>query len=84
MSNQSISDLFIDAMARLRELDQHTGNDEPMRHQVRMLKECAERGIEDACRSAIGLAHLARDLPKESRDIATEAVKAATKKEPGP
>lgn len=83
MNNQSISDLFIDAMARLRELDQYTGNDEPMRHHVRMLKGCAERGIEDACNNAIRLAQLARDLPKESRDIAAEAVKAATTKGAG-
>lgn len=83
MSIQSISDLFIDAMACLRDLDQHTGNDEPMRHQIRTLKQYAERSIEDACRNAIGLAHLARGLPKESRDIAAEAAKAATTKEPG-
>jgi microcystin degradation protein MlrC len=82
--NKAAAELFIDAMIHLRELDASTGNDEPMRHQVRQLKQMAERAIEDACRLAINIAYLAKDLPEESRAIVADAIAATPSQEPHP
>lgn len=52
MSNESIADRFIITMAEIKALDAFTGNDEPMRFQVRALKGHAEQIIDDAIRTA--------------------------------
>jgi hypothetical protein len=80
--SDSIADRFIVTMARIRELDAHTGNEEPMRHQVRMLKHECEEIIDSAIRSAWRIANHAHGLPKDAKEARDEAVKAATTKDP--
>lgn len=75
--SESIADRFITTMARINSLDAHTGNEEPMRHQVRMLKHECEQIIDDAIRSAWRIANHAHCLPKEAKAACDEAVKAA-------
>lgn len=75
MSQQkSIADQFIETMAALRDIE--PTNDEPMRHQMRTIRRIAELSIENALRNAWELAYYARNLPKESKAITDEALKA--------
>lgn len=70
---------FIDTMIAIRELDRFIDNDEPMRHQVRAIKGAAENILDAAFQQAHHLAYTARQLPKESRDIVTEALEVDAK-----
>lgn len=78
--SDSIADQFIITMAAIRELEQFTGNHEPMRHEVRELKQNAEQVLDDAIRCAWRIATSAKRVPKEAKIAADEAVKTATAK----
>jgi hypothetical protein len=74
----SIADRFIDTMAAIRELEALSSPDQPMWFQVNQLQMHAERVLDNAIRSAWEIAHTAKRIPKEAKQAANEAVKAAT------
>jgi len=74
---QSTADRFIDVMARIRSLDDHTNNDEPMRHEIRGARRMATEVLEQAITQAWALADLGHSV-KLSSDAAIKEAKALT------
>ena len=69
MSQQSLADLAVQALAAVKAMDAQMTNDRPERHQVRTLRRLAEAHLETAFRQAIELAYVAKDLDALVADI---------------
>jgi hypothetical protein len=55
----------VDALARVRAIDEDMDNDHPMRHNVRSMKRAAEQILADAMRQAADIAYQAKQLIKD-------------------
>jgi hypothetical protein len=73
--HESTADRFIAVMAKIKAIDPSL--DEPMRHQMRALKETAIRLIDNAIREAEQLAWLAGDMSETCGKAIDEELKNA-------
>lgn len=75
MSQPSLADNAVDAIARVRSMGENLSDDHPMRHIVRAMKATAERMLESAMREATMLSHTATKLVEDHDDAMAEATK---------
>ena len=73
MSQPSLSDSAVDALAAVRAMDAAITNAHPQRHAVRNLKRMAEATLTEAFRRAHDLAWQARDLESLVREVREKA-----------
>lgn len=60
--NMSLADQAVQALAAVKAIGAELTNDDPERHQVRLLQRLAEAQIAAGLRQAIDLAYMAKDL----------------------
>lgn len=65
MSNESLADRAVDALAEVRAIGENMDNEHSMRHTVRSMKRVAEQILSDAMRQATEIAYQAKRLVKD-------------------
>jgi hypothetical protein len=82
MTQQSLADLAVEALAAVAAMSSDVGIDHPERHVVRNLKRIATKTIEDAMRTALDLSCQAKDLRDLHRELKAATPPAAQEPKP--
>ena len=75
MSTQGLADQTVYALARVREMGDLVESNHPMRHNIRRIKQLAEKLMLDAAQQASDLAWQAADLKSDFDKAMLEAAK---------
>jgi hypothetical protein len=62
---QSLAERMVFALSKVRDIGELINPENPMRHNVRSLKQSAERILSDSAEQATGLAYQAEQLVKD-------------------
>lgn len=66
---ESTADRFIDVMAKIKDLEKLTSNEEPMRHEIRQMRQVANQILDDAITHANRIVDTAKSVHETVKEI---------------